>query len=207
MQADAEWGVSRETQAQFRDFAKELERWSKAINLVSDGSLQDIWKRHIRDSLQVAEAAPAGVRLWCDLGSGGGLPAIVVALVLKDRGEETEMVCIESDARKAAFLRLMIARFDLRATVIAKRIESTDPVGADLVTARALAPLDSLLGYVDRHLAQGGLAILPKGRTFEAELREAQRRWRFHLETRPSVVDPDSRLLLIRNLERVKGQP
>jgi 16S rRNA (guanine527-N7)-methyltransferase len=185
--------VSDETLAMLRDYAGALARWSAAINLVAPATLPDAWSRHVLDSAQLLPLAPPEARHWADLGSGGGLPGLVIAILAK--GSDLHVTLVESDRRKAAFLRDQIARHGLAARVEATRAEALLPLGADVVSARALAPLDRLLPMVARHLAPNGVALLPKGRGWGSELGRVAPGGVFHVEHFPSVTDPDARIL------------
>jgi len=194
-------GVSRETIAALDSFASRLENWSKTINLIAPGTVGDIWQRHIIDSAQIFAIENPPPSTWCDLGSGGGLPGIVVAILCKQLSPHTKVSMIESDARKAAFLKLTIKEFDLNATVEVSRLERTAPQNAEIVSARALAPLPLLLGFVHRHIAPGGHALLPKGKNCVSEVEHSLLSWHFDYTTHPSVVDRDSSILKISNLK------
>lgn len=181
------------TLAVLRDYAEALQRWNAAINLVAPGTLADGWNRHILDSAQLFPLAPAGARHWADLGSGGGLPGLVIAILA--RGTGLRVTLVESDRRKAAFLRDQVARHGLPARVEAARVEALAPLAADVVSARALAPLDRLVPMVARHLAPGGVALLPKGRGWGSELQRIEPGGVFHVEHFPSATDPEARIL------------
>ena len=188
--------VSRETFEMLETYERLLTTWNKRINLVAPATLHQLWTRHFLDSAQLVDLA--GGKTWADLGSGGGFPGAVVAIMASS---EQRTVLIESDQRKAAFLRT-IARETRPFEVIARRIEDTDPQEADVVSARALAPLPVLLGYVSRHLKPGGLAVLPKGKKAKDEIREALEHWRFDCEIYPSQTDPDAVVLTIGDIKR-----
>lgn len=192
--------VSRETLRDLEDFSTELRRWSRRINLVSNSTHDGTWRRHVVDSAQLAFLLSHPLRTWCDLGSGGGLPAIPVALINRERHPRAGMTCIESDRRKATFLRMMAQRYGLALTVVAERIEQCREQRADVVSARALAPLPSLLRLVRRHLAPTGVAVLPKGRAVSEELNKAREEWTFDLVRHQSVTEPESEILEIRNI-------
>ncbi|MGR3484316.1 MAG: 16S rRNA (guanine(527)-N(7))-methyltransferase RsmG [Paracoccaceae bacterium] len=187
--------ASRDSAERLDAFARLVRRWNPRINLVAPASLAALETRHIADSLQLIEGAPEGV--WADLGSGGGFPGIVVAIA-----RPGPVHLIESDARKAAFLRTAIRELGLDATVHAARAEALPPLGARVVSARALAPLPRLLPLVARHLAPGGTAILPKGRHAMEEIDTARADWNFRESTRPSITDPDARVVTIKDLQR-----
>ncbi|MBO6883582.1 MAG: 16S rRNA (guanine(527)-N(7))-methyltransferase RsmG [Marivita sp.] len=193
--------VSRETQERLAIYAELLIKWSPKINLVSRASLQDAGKRHFDDSLQVVSLCPEGAATWVDLGSGGGFPGAVVAIALQDKG--VSVTLIESDQRKATFLRTVSRETKTPFTVIAKRIEDVDPMGSDVISARALAPLDDLLGFSERHLAPNGTAFFMKGGAWRNEVAEAQKKWRFTCEAHRSVTHPEAAVLAIGGLSRV----
>lgn len=196
--------VSRETFDLLKAFEALVGKWSPKINLVSKADLTDIWGRHIVDSLQIVPLVPDSPRKWVDLGSGGGFPGIVLAIVAKDFWPDLNMVLIESDQRKATFLRTAVRELGLHASVLTDRIEETTPQVADVLSARALASLDDLLAHADRHLAPGGLAIFPKGRRAEEEIAQARENWTFDLQETPSITDAEARILTIRNIRRAR---
>lgn len=194
--------VSRETMADLQAFAALVLKWTPKINLISASSESSIWDRHIVDSVQIYRFAPDDVRLWLDIGSGGGFPGIIAAILGKARHPDAQFVLIESDQRKVVFLRTAIRDLGLAASVFADRIEDVPPIGADVVSARALGSLPVLLPLVSRHMNPAGVAILHKGRQASAEIDEARENWRFELEEKLSLTDPDARLLLLQRIHR-----
>lgn len=195
--------VSRETAARLEIFAELLEKWNARINLVSRGSLGDLWRRHIWDSHQLHALAPEAAGSWVDLGSGGGFPGLVIAILEAERATPRSVTLIEADQRKAAFLRAVLRETGVQAEVRAERIETVPPLAADVVSARALAPLPELLGHVHRHLAPGGIALLPKGARAMEEVALARRRWAFDCKQHPSATDPSAVILKIGDLSHV----
>ncbi|MXY34733.1 MAG: 16S rRNA (guanine(527)-N(7))-methyltransferase RsmG [Boseongicola sp. SB0664_bin_43] len=193
----ARTNVSRETLAMLETHAELLKSWNPHINLVSAGTMETLWTRHFLDSAQLLRLAPPA-RRWVDLGSGGGFPGAVVAIMAKDK---TETVLIEADGRKAAFLRTL-SRETAGFTVITARLENAEPQCGDVVSARALAPLGTLLGHVRRHLKPDGRAILPKGKKVQREIRQALEHWRFDCETYPSETDEEAVILSIGGIRR-----
>jgi 16S rRNA (guanine527-N7)-methyltransferase len=191
--------VSRETAERLEVLAALVRKWNPAINLVAGGSLSALWDRHIADSLQLVPLA-GRPRLWCDLGSGGGFPGLVVAAVLAETTPEARVYLVESDGRKAAFLRTAAQAMALQVTVHAQRAEVLAPLRADVVSARALAPLSVLLPLVRRHLAPGGLALLPKGGRHADEVAAARRLFTFALTAHPSATSPDGSILAITEI-------
>ena len=179
----------------FRDL---LLRWNATINLVAAKSAVEIDRRHIADSLQLVPLLPDGGAI-ADLGSGGGLPGIVIAAALPQR----EVHLVESDRRKAAFLIEVAGTLKLsRVTVHPRRIEQADLPPIVAVTARALAPLDVLLGHAARFLTPGGIAVFPKGRTAEQELTSAAAGWHFTTERFASRTDPEATILRLSEIRR-----
>lgn len=199
--ADILGSVSRETLERLDQFAENLGRWTGAINLVASGDRGSLWDRHVVDSAQLAAwLSQKGLCSWCDLGSGGGLPAIVLAIIAQEVRPELVMTMIESDARKAAFLRMQVNELGLAGRVISRRIEVAQPQEADVVSARALAPLPALLRLAHRHARSGATLLFPKGRKFQEEVVASRKEFDFSLTTHPSRSDPDGAILEIRSL-------
>lgn len=190
--------VSRETSEKLDAYAALLRKWSPRINLVAPSTLNDLESRHIADSRQLSMLTTP-VQNWADLGSGGGLPGAIIAILRP----ETPVTLVESDARKATFLRTLRRELALpNLIVLNDRIEQANPLNAALVSARALAPLGLLMAYVDRHLAPGGTALLMKGKDWESEVRQARESWQFDLIPHPSQTAPDAAILEITNVAR-----
>jgi len=194
--------VSRETLDRLKLFADLLVKWNRRINLVSRNSQTDLWERHIADSIHVFRAAPAAGH-WVDLGSGGGFPGMIVAILAADVSLDTKVTMIESDQRKAAFLRAAARETGVTCNVISDRIELVAPQQADVLSARALADLSDLLEHADRHLIPGGVALFPKGVTWQKEVDEAQRRWCFEVEAIKSLTKLGAAILKITGVSRV----
>ena len=173
--------VSRETTAMLEEYVGLIEKWNPAINLVSKSSLADIWPRHILDSAQVLSLGGASIRSWVDLGSGGGLPGIVVAIMATAQMPLMKVTLVEVDRRKSAFLRQVCQQLDLNVEVLSERIEQLPSLSAQVVSARALAPLDRLLEYVERHQDTDGKALLSKGASFEEEIMIPRKKWNIDL--------------------------
>lgn len=195
--------VSRETIDRLACHGALLTKWNPRINLVSAASLADYWSRHVLDSMQLFSLRPAQARVWVDIGTGGGFPGLVVAILAAEQEPEMRVTLVESDHRKAAFLSQAIRATGVTAQVIAARAEDIPRRDADVISARAVAPLDRLLKLVERHLATGGRALLPKGAAVEDELRLALEYWRFDLHKIASVTNPKAAILSIGDLSRV----
>lgn len=203
MSAPADLDVSRETKERLEIYADLLTRWNPRINLVSKSSLADIWSRHIADSAQIWELAKHPVRHWADLGSGGGFPGLVIAIMAQETGSPERVTLVESDARKCAFLRTVIRETGIAVQVAAERIELMQPLQADVISARALAGLNQLLFYCDHHLAQKGVALFPKGVTWEKELEAAQTEWNFRYQVVNSRTEVGPVILTVTGVSRV----
>lgn len=190
--------MTAELAARLATFKALLLTWNARINLVSPGDAAHLDQRHIADSLQLLPLLlPDGI--CADLGSGAGFPGLVLAAA--DPGRVWHLV--ESDRRKAAFLAEAARSMDLRQVCIhASRIEATALPPLAVLTARALAPLDALLGHAARFLAPGGIAIFPKGRSAEAELTEALRGWTLRAERHPSATDATATILRLSEIAR-----
>ena len=195
--------VSRETSDRLRLLAELLEKWNPRINLVSKATLTDLWSRHILDSAQIFGLADHPLGHWVDIGSGGGFPGLVIAILAEESRSPSAVTLIESDQRKCAFLRTVLRETGVKGTVIAARIEQADPQGADVLSARALADLSLLFFFAERHLDASGTMLFPKGVTWEKELRSAQESWSFSHEVITSKTEPNSVILKIKDLRRV----
>jgi 16S rRNA (guanine527-N7)-methyltransferase len=194
--------VSRETFDTLKTFETQVRRWNAAINLVSKNSLDDLWGRHIADSAQVFRACPSSATSWVDLGSGGGFPGLVVAILAKEAKPDLNVTLVEADVRKATFLRQAAQALSLKMTVLSARIESLSPQKADVLSARALTSLSELLNYAESHLRPEGTAIFPKGARYAEELAQARDAWDFDVEAIPSASDKDAAVLVVRNIQR-----
>lgn len=195
--------VSRETHDRLDIYAALLRKWNPKINLVAPSTIADLRSRHITDSAQLYNQAPTSFEHWVDLGSGGGFPGLVVAILVYENGSRGKITLIESDARKSAFLRTVLRETGVDATVITDRIENVTPQGADVVSARALAHMIKLLDFTNRHLSPEGVALLHKGRHWEKELRDAQQTWQFTYSAVKSVVQDNSVILNVAGVHRV----
>jgi 16S rRNA (guanine527-N7)-methyltransferase len=194
--------VSRETEERLAILVGELRRWQQAKNLVSGATLDEVWTRHIADSLQLLGHAPQA-RHWLDLGSGGGFPGLVLGIQLAELGGHIDLV--ESNARKCAFLRHAARLTGAPVTVHNARIEDVVDgfVGkVEAVTARALAPLPLLLNWCKELLRTGVTGVFPKGQHLEAELTAAAKYWKIQATTFPSVTDSAAAILVISGAEK-----
>ncbi len=194
--------VSRETIQRLEIFDGVIQKWNPRINLVSRSSLDQLWTRHIADSVQVFRCVETPLH-WVDIGSGGGFPGLVIALLAAEEAPKMKVTLIESDQRKSAFLRTAARECGASVTVLSERIEKVPSQEAGVLSARALASLDDLLEFSERHLAENGTAVFPKGENWKKEVDNAQQRWRFEVETAKSLTEPEAVILKIRGVERV----
>lgn len=194
--------VSRETRIRLETYADLLLRWNRTINLISRADEPQLWSRHIDDALGLLPLIPTITTHAIDLGSGGGLPGMVLAIAT---GIPFHLV--ESDQRKAAFLREAGRATGTKVTVHAIRIEDLDTPAAPLITARALAPLPRLLEWAFPHLAPGGMCLFPKGRAVDEELSAASSQWRMRVLKAPSRTDPAACILSLSEIARVGTAP
>lgn len=191
--------VSRETEEKLAAYADLLRKWNARINLIAPSTVDDLEHRHIEDCGQLAVLAPQ-TGSWLDMGSGGGLPGAIIAIYRP----QLQVSLLESDKRKAEFLRAVARKLELKnVAVLAQRIEATEALKSDNISARALASLDRLMAYVDGHLAADGTAWFMKGKTWQSEVEEARKHWRFDLETFRSVTDPEAAILKVRKIRHV----
>ena len=184
---------------QLEAYAELLQRWSGRINLVSRNTLGDLWRRHFLDSAQLLPFIPGKARRVVDLGSGAGFPGLVLA-ILGVPGVEL----IESDARKGVFLREAARIANAAVKIVDSRIETVRPHAADVVTARACAPLDKLLPLAQRFIGPNTLCLFLKGEHAEEELTAARRGWRMSVARHASRADPRG---VILKLEKIIREP
>jgi 16S rRNA (guanine527-N7)-methyltransferase len=202
-QVAAMTGVSRETLALIRRYLDMLDDWRARMNLIGPSEGRHIWKRHVFDSLQVLDRIPAGPARLVDIGSGAGFPGIVLACAFAEKGE-ISVTLVEKSPKKANFLEAT-SKAVLGAkgpVVLNQRIEDAPPARFDIVTARALAPLPKLLGYVESWAKPDGRALLWKGREATSELTLSRESWTFDLSQRASLSNPEGQVLAISNLRR-----
>lgn len=191
------------TPAQMADLHTLVEQLTEAnsvMNLVGPDSLPDVWNRHIFDSAQLLDLAPTAAT-WADLGAGAGFPGLVLAILLKDRAD-SHVWLIDSLGKRCRFLQAAVEALSLRATVVNGRAEE-QRIKVDVVTARALAPMERLLAYAQPYLQRGAQGLFLKGEKAEAELIDARKVWQFDSDLSVSRSDPRGRIVSVRSLRRV----
>jgi len=191
--------VSRETLARLKTYVSLLEEWNVRHNLVSRQSLADVWRRHVYDSAQLCEFVPPAAVTLVDLGSGAGFPGLVLAILLADR-PSFRTVLYEATGKKCEFLRHVADRLGVPVEVRNRRIEDTAAEPFDVVTARALAPLEKLLAYAQPFQGPRTVNLFLKGRSALSELTAARKIWRMQATQHPSRSDPSGVILAIREL-------
>ena len=204
----AQFDVSRETLTRLLAYQALLGRWQQRINLVGPATLDDFWARHAADSAQLLALA-GDQRIWLDLGSGGGFPGLIVAIMLTESGGHVHLV--ESDGRKAAFLRTVIREVGVPASVHNRRAEELAMAGeafladVQVISARALAPLPDLLELVAPFFNSSTIALLHKGAGWQDELTRAEQCWNIDVKALPSRTHDAARILHLRHLSRRGG--
>lgn len=193
------------TPAQMGDLQRFIDRLTEAnavMNLIGPDTLPDIWSRHIRDSAQLLDLAP-GARMWADLGAGAGFPGVVLAIMLKTE-QKSHVWLIDSLGKRCRFLQEVVDGLSLRATVINGRAEE-NAVTVEVVTARAVATMEKLLGYAQPYLQRGARGLFLKGEKAEVEVAEARKVWQFKSDLSVSRSDPRGRIVSVRGISRVKN--
>jgi 16S rRNA (guanine527-N7)-methyltransferase len=190
-------GVSRETLDRLTAYVELLGQWNRRINLVSGNTLGDVWRRHILDCAQLYKYLPRNTRVVVDLGSGAGLPGLILAAM-----GIAEMHLVESDLRKSAFLREAARIMDVPVTLHPERIEKVAAVAADAVVARACAPLDQLIDYSDRFVSTKTICLFLKGEFAREEIAAAEAAWSMTAETIASASDPRGTIVKLSAIQR-----
>lgn len=197
--------LTNATPAQMGDLERFITRLTEAnavMNLIGPDTLPDVWNRHIWDSAQLLEHAP-GAQTWADLGAGAGFPGIVLAIMLKTQ-PKSHVWLIDSLGKRCRFLQEVVDGLSLRATVLNGRAED-NAVTVEVVTARAVAPMEKLLGYAQPYLQRGATGLFLKGEKAEGEVAEARKVWQFKSNLSISRSDPRGRIVSVRGISRVKS--
>lgn len=202
----AQADVSRETLERLRIYVGLLLRWTARINLIAPGTAGQVWTRHILDSAQLWPLRPDPCPDWIDLGSGGGLPGLVIAALAAETGA-TAVTLVESDARKAAFLSTAAREMDVPATVIRERAERLRLPPPAVVSARALAPLDRLLDLAAHLIGPHTICLFPKGARAHSELTAARARWHTRVNEIASATNATATILRLHSIERRHDTP
>lgn len=198
----ARFNVSRESLDRLQIYVRLLLDWQKHINLIAPSTIGDVWQRHVIDSLQLLPLLPTGVRAIADLGSGAGLPALILAAT-----QPATVHMYEANSKKAAFLSEALRQMKCAGVVHRERLEPRKaPLkmpAVQVVTARAFAPLPLLLDLAAPFLQSGAFGLFHKGQDIETELTEAAKHWQITLESIPSVTDPLAVILAVKEITHV----
>jgi 16S rRNA (guanine527-N7)-methyltransferase len=196
-----DFDVSRETCERLEAYIALLARWNLRINLVAQRTLVAVWTRHLADSAQLFDLAPDEALSWIDLGSGAGLPGLPIAAIAAEKKPGLHVTLVESDTRKGAFMEAAAREMRLNVTIAPCRIETLAPRPYDVISARALAPLDRLCSLAQRFSSPGTVFLFPKGATVDSELTVAATGWHIRTEKIASRTDPAATILRIQELE------
>ena len=195
--------VSRESQERLEIYVNLLLQWQTRINLIGPATRDEIWIRHIADALQLLPLLPQSVQRLADLGSGAGIPGLVLAIV-----RPLEAHLFESNHKKAAFLREAARQTGARVRIHTVRIEMAQAIAktikVEAVTARALAVLPKLLDYAESFLKNGAVGYFHKGQDVDAELTDATKSWKMQVEKHPSLTDSRGVILVVKEAHRVR---
>lgn len=196
-----ETNVSRETFEKYQHWHRLLVKWNAKINLVAKSTLPEFWTRHALDSWQITPYLRKTDNIYLDFGSGGGFPGLAIAIAQFGK-PNARVTLTESAGKKASFLKTVSRELNLPTEVHSGRIESLDPFPADIITARAFAPLNKLLTYSEPFLSQHTQFVLLKGAAVDEELELARTQWTFDCEAVKSLSDEGGCILRIENVSR-----
>ena len=194
------FNVSRETFDFFCEFEALLSKWNKKINLVSKNSLRDIWERHFLDSGQIINHVEASGKRWVDLGSGAGFPGLVVALLLRDRKIDCDIILVEKNLKKVFFLKEVVRKLDLNVKVLNKNIRTIEPLNADILSARAFSELNELIEIGYNHRKESGICLFLKGENYRWELDKTLNYWFFDYDVLDSLSSNSGKIIRVKNI-------
>ncbi len=192
--------VSRETLKGFYEYKTLLSKWNEKINLVSKNTLVDIWERHFLDSGQIIKHVEASGKRWVDVGSGAGFPGLVVALLLRDRKIDCNLVLVEKNLKKGFFLNEVIRKLNLNVEVVSDNIYTLEPLNADILTARAFSELNNLIEISFRHRKKEGLCLFLKGENYRFELDKTLNYWFFDYDVVDSLSSSSGKIIRVKKI-------
>lgn len=184
----------------YKLWVERLRKWNQRINLVSPAAMSDVWRRHVLDSVQLWAHIPNDAKIIADFGSGAGFPGLSLGIEAKHAQNGQTVHLLESVGKKASFLRTVSRETNLPCHIWSERIEAVNPLDADIITARAFAPLTRLLPMAARHISPNGALLLLKGKEIDREIEAAGKDWRFETSFYPSLSDSDGVIVKITNL-------
>lgn len=201
----SQYNVSRETIEKLHKFVKLLTDWNQKMNLVSRNSLDCVWERHVLDSVQLIKYIPSSINHLLDIGSGSGFPAVVLAVLMQEKMPQAKVTMVESIAKKTLYLKDVCEKLGLNnVNVINSRVESISLSAPDIITARAVASLEVLCGYAAKIGSNNTESLFLKGRSYETELTEAQKNWKFNLQIYPNNYCDDGVILKLSKLRKCR---
>ena len=192
--------VSRETLSDFYEYKTLLYKWNEKINLVSKHTLIDIWERHFLDSGQIIINVEASGKRWVDVGSGAGFPGLVVALLLRDRKVDCDLVLVEKHPKKVFFLKEVIRKLNLSVEVVNDNIYTLEPLNADILTARAFSELNNLMEIAFRHRKKEGICLFLKGENYKIELDKTLNNWFFDYDIVGSLSSSSGNIIKVKKI-------
>ena len=192
--------VSRETLNGFYEYETLLSKWNEKINLVSKNTLVDIWERHFLDSGQIIKHVEVSGKRWVDVGSGAGFPGLVVALLLRDRKIDCDLVVVEKNPKKVFFLNEVIRKLNLSVEVVNDNIDNLEPLNADILTARAFSELNNLIEIAFRHRKKEGICLFLKGENYRIELDKTLNYWFFDYDIVDSLSSPSGKIIRVKKI-------
>ena len=192
--------VSRETLSSFYEYKTLLYKWNEKINLVSKHTLIDIWERHFLDSGQIILNVEASGKRWVDVGSGAGFPGLVVALLLRDRKVDCDLVLVEKHPKKVFFLKEVIRKLNLSVEVVNDNIYTLEPLNADILTARAFSELNNLMEIAFRHRKKEGICLFLKGENYKIELDKTLNNWFFDYDIVGSLSSSSGNIIKVKKI-------
>ena len=194
------FNVSRETLNSFYEYKTLLSKWNEKINLVSKNTLVDIWERHFLDSGQIIKHVEVSGKRWVDVGSGAGFPGLVVALLLRDRKIDCDLVLVEKNPKKGFFLNEVIRKLNLSVEVVNDNIDNLEPLNADILTARAFSELNNLIEIAFRHRKKEGICLFLKGENYRFELDKTLNYWFFDYDIIDSLSSSSGKIIRVKKI-------
>lgn len=199
------YNVSCETIAKLKQYENLVKEWNNKFNLVSKSSVEELWNRHIIDSLQLVQFIQLSDRILYDFGSGAGFPALVLAIISDQLFPELQIYLVESINKKTTFLNAVKTELNLKnVEVLHDRIENLKSIPVDIISSRALASLPKLLEYAKPFCVKNTRLIFPKGVNWEEEVKNAKEKWSFDYNVVQSITDKSGHILNISNVRRRK---
>ena len=192
--------VSRETLNDFYEYETLLSKWNEKINLVSKNTLVDIWERHFLDSGQIIKHVEVSGKRWVDVGSGAGFPGLVVALLLRDKKIDCDLVVVEKNPKKGFFLNEVIRKLNLSVEVVNDNIDNLEPLNADILTARAFSELNNLIEIAFRHRKKEGICLFLKGENYRIELDKTLNYWFFDYDIVDSLSSSSGKIIRVKKI-------